>query len=76
MFWVTSTPVSLPETLIAKYLRVCREWQLVDVGSAHRQRLATELAGLERTSSTWARCSLPIRSQANSCMVIQTRTRR
>jgi hypothetical protein len=42
-------PVSLLETLMPKYLRVRREWQLVDAGSGHRQRLADELARLERT---------------------------
>ena len=47
--WVTSTTMSLPETLIPKYLRVRREWQLVDAGSGHQQRLATDLARLERT---------------------------
>jgi len=41
--------MSLPETLIPKYLRVRREWQLVDAGSGHQQRLADELARLEHT---------------------------
>jgi len=41
--------VNLPEALIPKYLRVRREWQLVDAGSAHQRRLADELARLERT---------------------------
>ena len=41
--------MSLTETLIPKYLRVRREWQLVDAGSGHQQRLADEVAQLERT---------------------------
>jgi len=41
--------VRLPEALIPRYLRVRREWQLVDAGSGHQQRLADELARLERT---------------------------
>ena len=41
--------MNLPEILIPKYLRVRRDWQLVGAGSGHQQRLADELARLERT---------------------------
>ena len=40
--------MSLLDTLIPKYLRVRREWKLMDAGGGHQQRLADELARLER----------------------------
>jgi hypothetical protein len=40
--------VNVAATLLPKYLRLRREWQLARPGSGHHQRLSDELAELER----------------------------